>query len=388
MYVALAVWLKGAAPIPDEIAHYGQINRFDHGDFRIALQYLTMVPGYHALMAAILWTLDLRSLDAARLLNALLGLGTIGAFHLARSALWSRSAAAATLQFALLPILLPYDFLVYTDVLALGLVLAALAATLRDRHLLAGLVMVGALCVRQTSVVWLPLLAAIAVWPADGKLPALREVARRGWPYALGVLLFLGYWLWNGHISLSPEQAAMHPDLSMHVGNIFFALFLCALLLPLQVAVGLRRFATIAVQRPWVLALPLAAFAAFWALFQADHPYNLATTPLMLHNLVVQQVQADGVLKMVFGVAAVLAGCGLAPTVLRPRGAVLLYPVAIFALAAFWMIEPRYALVPLAFWLVFREPARHANIEYATMALWALFAVCMCFGIHSGRFSL
>jgi len=65
----------------------------------------------------------------------------------------------------------------------------------------------------------------------------------------------------------------------------------------------------------------------------------------------------------------------------------MLYPLTFFALASSWMVEHRYALVPIALWLVFRE-RESGKIETATTALWAVLAVCFCLGTFTGRFSL
>lgn len=388
LYLAMAYLAAGAAPLPDEVAHYVHINWFDHGRFQIAWDILTVLPGYHALSAAILWATDFRTLAGARLLNGVYGLLAIGAFHWMRRVNFGKADAAATLQFALLPILFPYDFLVFTDVLSLASVLAAGAATLRGRHLVSGALMIAALCIRQTNVVWLPLLAGLAV-ASDGGfvLPPWRQAFVRAWPYAIGMILFLAYWAWNGSISLSKVQTTMHPDLSIHVGNVYFTLFLCALLLPLHVLIGLKTFVEQVRARPWVIALPIAAFALYWMFFRADHPYNLAVEPWMLHNRIVVLSQSAWEWKAAFGLAAVAAACGLANTRLQPASAWMLYPLALVALASSWMIEHRYALVPMALWLVFRQ-RQNEKVEAATTALWAVLAVCAGLGTFTGRFSL
>lgn len=388
VYLACAVLLRDVKPIPDELIHYGQINLFDHGDFRIGYKFLTMLPGYHVVSAAILWILDQRSIEAARFLNALYGVGTCGAFYLLRKRIWPIDAGLMTLQFALLPILFPYDFLVFTDVLSLGLVLAAAAATMRERHVIAGLLMIAAMGVRQNNVVWLPLLGVLTIWPERiGPLPPLRWMLPRLWPYGVGAVLFVAYWIWNGHISLSTEQATMHPDWSVHIGNIYFALFLCALLLPLHVVSGLRGFAAAVRRAPWLAAFPLGALALFFWQFRVDHPYNQVVQPLLLHNYLIQACQAHPVFQALFGMLAVGAACGLASTQLRPQSAMLLYPLSAMALAAAWMIEHRYALIPFALWLALRQAADR-RIEYATLALWTVFAVCLCLGLNSGAFHL
>jgi alpha-1,2-glucosyltransferase len=386
LYLTLAVLLRSVHPSPDEMVHYGQINLFDHGDFRVAYKYLTMLPGYHVVMSSVLWLTDQRSLEATRLLNAIFGVLTILAFHLLRKRIWPAESSLLTLQFALLPILLPYDFLVYTDVMSLGLVLGATAATVRSRYLLAGVLMVVAMLVRQTNVIWLPLLAGIALWPI-WPVPSLRVTFARTLPLAIGLALFVAYWAWNGHISLSAEQATMHPDFSLHVGNLYLALFMCAIFLPLHVLAGLRNFWSQVVSRRWLIVLPIVSIAFFLLVFHVDHPYNLVADPFLLHNFLIQQCDAHLSFKIAFGLLAVAAACGLASTPLRPGGAVLLYPLALVALSAFWMVEHRYALIPMALWLAFRQPLTR-RIELATTALWLLIAVFFCLGIYFDRFTL
>jgi len=62
LYIAIGLLAADAKPISDEIAHYVHINWFDHGKFKIAGEILTVLPGYHAISAAILWVTDLRTL--------------------------------------------------------------------------------------------------------------------------------------------------------------------------------------------------------------------------------------------------------------------------------------------------------------------------------------
>jgi len=74
----------------------------------------------------------------------------------------------------------------------------------------------------------------------------------------------------------------------------------------------------------------------------------------------------------------------LALTRLRPAAAFWLYPISAFALAAEWLVETRYLIVPFALWLAFREQ-RSKAVEYATLALWAALAVWIITGTLNGR---
>src|SRR5512141_427243 len=123
--VAIAMSQSGGVQ-GDETYHYAQIQLFLRGDFRVLSQYLTTLPGYHAAVAAGLWLTGSDSLGAARAINALFGLAAAAGFHSLRRSLWPDTEALATAQFLALPILTPLFFLVYTDVLALALLLWAL----------------------------------------------------------------------------------------------------------------------------------------------------------------------------------------------------------------------------------------------------------------------
>ena len=92
-------------------------------------------------------------------------------------------------------------------------------------------------------------------------------------------------------------------------------------------------------------------------------------------------------LRALVGAVVALAACGLAFTRLRPAAAYWLYPVAALFLAASWLIEQRYALVPLVLWLAFREHRGRA-IEWATAALWLALAVFFFQGMIAMRFFL
>jgi alpha-1,2-glucosyltransferase len=385
--IAIAMSQSGGVQ-GDETYHYAQIQLFLRGDFRVLSQYLTTIPGYHAAVAAGLWLSGTDSLGAARTLTALFGLVAAAGFHSLRRSLWPGTEALATAQFLALPILAPLFFLVYTDVLALALLLWALVASNAGRHGWSALALVGILLVRQNEIVWAGFAAMLGAWPMlrTRGLPATREIVTRLWPYALPMLAFCAFWIANGTISLSHEQAVMHP-LTLRLGNPYFALLLAGLLLPLHAIAGLRDFASSVRKRPWLLALPLSVFALYWWGFHADNPYNLVAPDVYPRNGLLLHLEHDVMWRAGAGIVIVLAVCGLAPTRLRPPAAVWLYPFAALFLASSWLIEQRYALVPLALWLAFREQRSRA-IEYVTLALWLAAAVCIFLAVHAGRISL
>ncbi|MEO7325518.1 MAG: hypothetical protein ABIW82_11880 [Dokdonella sp.] len=388
LYAAAIVLSMAGVPRGDEVYHYAQIQLFRHGHWRVLDQYLTTIPGYHAVMALALRATGLDSLGAARAVNAAIGLVAAAGFLSLRRRLWPGTESLATAQFLALPILAPLFFLVYTDVLALALILWGAVAMLADRHRWAALALLGVVLVRQNDVVWAALFASVAAWPLlrDRGAAALRELLLRLWPYAIPLGAFLAFWAWNGSISLSHGQAALHP-LTLRLGNPFFTLLLAGMLFPLQVLAGLRDCAAQMRARPWLLALPAMGFALFWFGFHADNPYNGALPDFIPRNALLLRLDGNSIWRAGAGVVMMVAACGLATTALRPSGAWWLYPIAALFLAASWLIEQRYAIVPLVLWLAVREQ-RSRWIEIATLALWLVLAVWIFMGVAAGRFFL
>ncbi|MGH8173821.1 MAG: hypothetical protein ACREPX_11795 [Rhodanobacteraceae bacterium] len=389
LFVAALVAMRHCGVFTDELDHYSQIVLFRRGEFRVYTDYLTTIPGYNLLVAAILWIFRAESLDAARLVNAAFALIGVAGFHSLRRHLWPGTQTLATAQLLVLPILVPLFFLVYTDMLALALLVWATFATLKQRHWISALLLTALIGVRQNGVVWAGFLAVMAAWPLwSGRgLQAWKSILARAIPYGVPVAAFVVFWAWNGSISLSHGQAAVHPDTTPHAGNLYFALFVAGVLLPLQSIAGLKDFAAHAKRHRWLFAIPLLLFAAFWFGFRADNPFNALFPHYYVRNAFLLAVDSEPALRALVGAVVVLGACGLAFTRLRPTYAVWLFPFAALFLSASWLIEQRYTMVPLVLWLAFREQRGRA-IEWATLALWLALAVWLFRGMIAVRFFL
>lgn len=388
LYLAAILAVRWLAPLTDEVTHYSQIWLFVQGQWRV-LPELTTLPGYHLVVAAILDACGAVSLQDARLASAAFGLCAAAGFHALRARLWPGTQALATAQLLALPILAPLLFIAYTDVLALALLLWATWASVARRHWLAAALLLGMVMVRQHWVLWSGLLALLALRDQDLRSAlrdwrtSLAEVA----PYLLPVLAFVAFWIGNGSISLSPSQSALHPDLSLHTGNVLLALVVVALLLPLQVAQQLAAAWPLARARPLLLAWPLFVFVAFWFGFGADNPYNSALPGYYLHNRLSQAINGMPWMRAAAALLAALAAVGLATIRLRPRLGHWLLPFAAAFLAASWLVELRYVMVPLVLWLALREHAPR-RLEWATLALWLLLATWILRGVLAQRLFL
>lgn len=390
-----STWLLGlmlawpGSLIGDEWVHYHQIARFRGGDFTVLVQWLTTIPGYHWAVSVVLYLFGADSSTAARVVSAAFGVGAVVAFFALRRETHCADAQRATMQFAVLPIVFPFFFLVYTDVLSVALILAATFATSRHRHLFAALILTASVGVRQNNVLWAGLLAVWAIgplWTADRRsfFVRWREVARIVGPYSIPVVAFLGYWAWNGSVTYSNSQSAMHPAAAFHAGNPYFALFLLSLLMPLHVIAGLVAFVRKALARPGWWLWPLFVFALFRLTFSVDHHYNHIALDVNIRNAWLMLVKDQAWAWWIFGAAATAAATALSAMPMARTGGGWMMPFSLVYLAASWLIEPRYSFIPLALYLAMRKPLSD-RIEIATLALWALFAVYLADGIFGFR---
>ncbi len=393
-WLALAcAWLAALAlaahgpPIGDELVHWGQILRFQQGDFRIYEEYLTNIPGYHWLVTVVLWPFGTQSLGAARLVTALFTAVAVVLVHRIRRQLHPADAQRTAALFLFLPVTFAYGFLVYTDIPALAFLLAALLATLRERHVVSALLLVASMAMRQNNVLWVVFLAVLAAWPLlceavvmlrRGRLPPRAwwaALLARIWPYLAAFGGFCAYWASNGSIAYSTAQSAYsHPDFRPDVGNPIFLLVAAALLLPFQVIAGWRRAFGIGAARGWgrAVALAIAVLLAYAVFFRVQHPSNLFTGNV--RNQLLLAVAEGGWLGWGFGLLAALAAGGLlfSPPVMRRAG--LWLPFSIFFVGASWMIETRYILVPLTLLLLFRRPQADWQ-ERVTLAAWIVLSL-------------
>lgn len=147
-----STWQPGS--LVDEGGHLGNILHFIAGKPGWP-EAMPMLPGYHYMVISLreLWP-GLDPLYAARWTTALVTLVGFAAFALARQRLTGRPAGRETLLLALLPLAHPFTGLAYTDMPALAFVFVAWWAQVSGRYAFAALVLVGAVALRQTNLVW------------------------------------------------------------------------------------------------------------------------------------------------------------------------------------------------------------------------------------------
>jgi DIE2/ALG10 family. len=386
VFVMVAIFAVGHPQlIVDEGVNVPQIETFMQGSLETQ-PYMAMVPGYHAVLAGLMQAMGLSSVGAMRVLGSLFGIAAAMVFYAIRRSQDDNDALWSALLFFVLPLFYPYYFLAYTDILSLLMVLLAVWQGMRGRHIAAAVIMTLSLAVRQNNIIWAAFLAAYAAWPAfmeshAGLAGRARGAIARALPYLLPAIAFVAYWLWNGAIVFSPKLAGAHPDFALRGGNVWFALLLFPLLFPAEAWTGLRSYLGDVRLRPWLLLIPVVAAAVVKLRGSGD---NHAFTDYFIRNAFIVYVMHHAWAKVVAGFLVGVAGCAIAYTRFRdPRG-VLVYPFSALCLASSVLIENRYAMVPFALWMAFRE----RNSPRAMVVVWGAVSAAVAYGILTRRFML
>ncbi|OIO55520.1 hypothetical protein AUJ46_00950 [Candidatus Peregrinibacteria bacterium CG1_02_54_53] len=368
VYIAL----KDSPLLYDEVFHFQRIEKLLTGSIELR-DWGVMLPGYHLLLTGLLKLSGSASVSMARFISLLFSLTACAGAFLAARSLHKSSALLRTIEIATLPILLPFFPLLYTDTLSLALVLFALAAVLRKRALLSGAFFMCAVLVRQNNVLWGPLLLALALqdeptWHITSIEPlrwfgavlhrfsqpaALWSLLRTGWFFLVPVALFALFIVIAGRASLNPDLASAHPFPSFSLGNVFFTLSLFTVLFIPLVGVRARSLPGL-LQRPWVLVILVILFILFSVGFYVDHPANSETG--RLRDAILMAAAAGGAQGFLFWCTGALGLLTIFVTPLERRIFLLLYPLALLYLGGSWLIEIRYAIVPLVLFLLVRRP--------------------------------
>lgn len=392
------LYLSQRGFVADEWIHARQIVTLARGQLEI-VKKLTMFPGYHVVLALLAWLTGAQGPTALRMLSALVSLPVIPIFYLIVRQLAPRFAAVATLQFAFLPILFPFFFLLYTDAFSLLLVLFSVLLMLRHRRNAAAAVAILAVLVRQTNILCLAFVLGLAYLEDHGLALSREKLVSflcQHLVFVLGLAGFAVFIIVNGGIAVGDKSA--HP-LKLSLGNVYLFLFLYFFLsLPVHLVALKSALAGLGDKR--VLGMSLLLYGVFMFTFVNDHPYNqfhaeafqssaakwVEHTPF-LRNELLHLATENALTKTLFFLPVLLSCLVLLKTKLVQSRFWLVYPLLLLLLAPSWLIEQRYCLVPLALLLLARE-RRSPALEYATVALGFAGSVYFAYGIDQYLFFL
>ena len=373
-------YLSQAPLLVDESYNFRQISRFVRHDFSME-PLMNVIPGYHALVALALSLAGKRGAFSARLVSVAISAGTVALFYLLTWKVHARPSMTRTLQFTFLPLFFPFFALIYTDVLALFLVLVAFYLALDRHYTLAGLAGMLSILARTNNIAWFAFLFVFIYYDLYGLdlrqfIPSLRQT----WIFWLGFALFLAFLIWNGGIGIGDKSS--QPLFKLETGNVSFLLFIFALLLlPLNL-VSLPGIIRLVATRRWVLLLILLTCAGLFLVYHNTHKYNNIRPEYFLRNGLLIRMVTDLPLRAVYFAVVAFSLLSLSATQLAQKRFYWLYPFTLLSLLPFWLIEPRYSFVPLSLFLLFRVE-RKGWAEWLQVAYGAVLSLILLYYMRS-----
>lgn len=380
------LYVSQARPLSDESFNFRQISRFLKGDISMEPE-MNVIPGYHALVAALMKISGRTGIFTARFFSTGISFVAILVFYFLTGKIEGTRSIGKTLQFALFPLFFPFFPLVFTDVLGLLLPLVGLYLVLNKQYWLAGLAAILCVLARTNNIVWLVFLltlvaADVRVW---NRL-TFPLFLRNTWLFWTGIFCFLIFLISNRGIAISNQ--AVQPLFRMESGNLIFLLFLFAFLfLPQDLSQISKAIRSIR-RTPWILAILSGLLIVFWLSFRPDHPYNLSEADYYPRNALLIAAAAEPGWKLLFFIPVAFSLISMVETRLVDNKFYLLAPFTVLSLAPFWLIEPRYSFVPLAFFILFKQEDERRWVRYLTAALYLIVSVVFVVGMRSELFFL
>lgn len=356
----------------DEETHAWIISSFFRGDY-IVLNHLTVIPGYHFFSSLFLSLFNQDTIELKRLFNVITGIAAIVIFYLTeRNYAKASSNRIKSLQFAFVPLIMPFFFLIYTDPLALLFVILANYFFHKKKYQLSGTSLIFSMLVRQSNVIWIFYFMSLSVFESDFKLKKIKEewknylleFIEKNLTNLLGLILFFIFMFINGGIALGDK--AQHPSFTLSSGNLYLTGFLLVFLnLPYAISQSKSIAKLISeifknkLQAVVFLSIVTASAIHFFNFFKLSHPYNNPQSYYwIIRNIFLEQILNNNLYKIGFFIIMIYAILMLWDLVKeRKQEALAFIFFSVLALSSFWLIEVRYAIIPLALYQLLRKPA-------------------------------
>jgi alpha-1,2-glucosyltransferase len=370
----------------DEQDHYPQIISYVNGD--CAKPYvISTLTTYHALLAAISKITGFTSLLFFRTINLFFALLAIIIFGLTVQTN-NKTSILNILQFSFFPIIFPYFFLIYTDVLSLLMVLCAFFFFNRKKYQWCGIFSILACLVRQDNIVWLSFFMVLSYIDRYGFKLKIKDASNhliKYWSFSAGIVLFILFVIINKGIAIGDKS--MHPAFSFHLGNIYFLLFIFFILfIPLHLANYKKIIALFKRHK-----LTIAGIASFYFLFlfsfSNDHPFNYQWGNYFLRNKLLIFFNASVINKTVFFIFITYSFLSLCVTEFKHKNFYLLYVFTFLFLIPSWLIEQRYYFIPLSLFLLFKKEEKNW-VELSTTILFVAASGLLFLIIRGNRYFL
>jgi alpha-1,2-glucosyltransferase len=371
----------------DEGNHLNQIQRFVRGDTSMN-QILLMIPGYHLMVAGVVWVFKITRQEDVRGVAFIINCIAIIAAYLVSHTFDKKGSILKTIQFVFLPIIFPYYFLIYTDIVSLVCILFAYYFVSRKKYFFSGLFASLSIFIRQNNIVWLFMLyflLYVSIYGFTSSRRAILTHVVKGFMYYFGIIGLIIYMAVQKGISsglFANELLGISWSL---LGNIYFFLFVYAVLFFPRFIFSFRSIIVLILRKKWILLGIALFFVVFLLTFKNDHPYN--HTIWFIRNRLLEYFSYSLWNKTMFFLGVIIGVFTLLRTPLMHKKAYIIYPFSFLYLLPLWLIELRYYFIPFTLILLLSKRSRN-KVEYIQLVYMIIMSIVVFEGILRLEFFL
>lgn len=377
----------------DESPHLGLIKNMAELNFtRHTFADTAMFPFYHIVLGLLSHITGSVSLPSLRFISTIFSFFSVLVFYLIAKQIESKNAVLKTFQYLFFPILFIFFFLIYTDVFSLLLILLSFYFLNKEKNKTSGFFGFLSVLTRQNNIIWLVFFILLMIMKSFKSGFSTKLMIRFLSDASVFIFTFVGFSvfiIFNKGFVLS-EQQGTHP-LSIHFSNLFlFLLFQFVLFLPLNIA-NLPKIFKMSIRifrkRLWVV-FPIGVFFIFYIFaFRVDHPFNQSTIDYFLRNRILVYITGSDLIKSFFFIPIFYSILSLAVTEFNKKIYYLIYPFIFINLCLFWLVEPRYYLIPFVFFLLLKKQ-KSFLVECLTIILFMILSGWIVWGTLVQKFFL
>lgn len=350
------LYLSKTSYLVDELAHYQ--STVEIGTDQINSQTFSrnaQIPTYYYFMSLFVHLAPTISLNGLRVIQTFFSFLTIVIFYKTAVLIDEKNAHIKTYQFLFFPLTSIFYVLFYNDIFSLMVLLLSFYFLEKKLFVLSWLFALVSVLLRQNNIIWV---LFICCYHAYDYL-SIPITQKKVWQYLkecsgylLSLIAILLFIVVNGSPAMADPNAN---TFSVHVENPFFYLFtLSALFLPVIIS-NSTNYLRFNKKNLVLFIMCCALFPLFWYLFRAENWFNTQVFDFHLRNKIIHFVLSSPLYKAVFFIFICIAPFFLNTQRLVEKKHFLLYPFTLLFLALSWLIEPRYYIIPITFFLLFRK---------------------------------
>lgn len=380
----LVIWGKG--PFADEHLYFKLIAGVAKGNLSLSsFAQSGSFPGYFLTIGGLAYLFNIHFFEGFRLISVGFSFLSIILFALIARKVSSKDWKIKTMQYLFFPLIFPFFFLLYTDVLAICSLLLTYLYILKKKPLLSLIFASYSVFIRQDSLIWLFFFSLLQF---DRSILSKKQATSRK-TIILNNLFFLIpagsmllFFLLHKSFFLSGDNSR-HP-LSLHLGNIYLLLFLYFFFFFIQNLLNLPKTLKFLKLNYWWIAITLSTVILFF-FFKVDHPWNSNLTRNYFLRNIILSFMTNSLQGQFFALVIICFSLlSLFNTSFIYRKYYLLYPFSFIFLSLHWLVDPRYLLVPFVLYILFKQEPYSAEQKITLMTFYFLSLIlygCLISGL-------